>query len=235
MAACPQAQDLPASCEDGQILVSVAGQWQCGSPPAYVAPLQEYGCVKYPKGAWGSDGKLLSCAVSDLNTGQLLQQAKSSLAQVETRAATLRPQPALSTYRGVTTATSIGVISAPGVENGEAAAAARCSREYAGSHLCSVFELYDSVVRGKLTSDSRVPKSWIYFPTGSAPTGADRPLDGIADSRAGYTYGLDDRGWSGRAAEWTVLSTGFVGFKLHGGTSARCSAPLPLACCGGTQ
>ncbi|MFO0577653.1 MAG: hypothetical protein U1A78_26915 [Polyangia bacterium] len=240
MSACPSAPGgatVPASCEDDQILISASGQWYCSTPPAYRAPaLPPPPCPSAPAGVLSSDGNSLSCSTADYGLGQTLSSTAASLDRLEGRITALSsPQPS-GLFRGVTNELSSGAMVAPSgssAATGLPAAAARCSAEYPGSHLCSVFELYDSVVRGKLTNDSLLPKSWIYFPAGNAAATAERPLDGIADSCAGYTYGLDDRGWSGIAAEWTVLLTGSIGFKFHGGSAAPCSASLPLACCGG--
>jgi hypothetical protein len=228
---------VPVSCEDDQILISANGQWHCSAPPSYRAPAAPPApCSKDPAAVLSSDGTALSCSTADYGIGATLGRAAADLERLEARLAVLNPAQSASTYRGVTNALSNGAITAPSgslAATGLHAAAARCSAEHPGSHLCSVFELYDSVVRGKLTKDSAIPRSWIYFPAGNASAAAARPLDGIADSCAGYTYALDDRGWSGIAAEWTVLPTGSIGFKFHGGSAAPCSAMLPLACCGG--
>lgn len=231
----PGTATVPVSCEDDQILLSANGQWYCGAPPAYRAPTAPP-CPASPAGVLSSDGRALYCGSADYGLGQALSRTAADLERLEARLQALNPAQPASLYRGVTSAPSSGAMVAPSGSTaavGLSGAAARCSVDYPGSHLCSVFELYYSVVHGRLTKDSLLPKSWIYFPAGNAGATAERPLDGIADSCAGYTYGRDDRGWSGTAAEWTVLPTGSIGFKFHGGSAAPCSGMLPLACCGG--
>lgn len=235
------ANTIPATCEDGQILTLTLGRWECGWPPRLSVPSPNPPCIdpKYgmlrPGWALTSDGKNLGCENLDRGLGYSLQQASSEADRLSQIAAYYDPAkaPLPSRFRGVTAVRSTALMKAAGVDNGLPAAAAICAAEYAGSHLCSMLEMYDSVARGAVTRDQRIPKSWIYFPAGNASATAMQPTEGLADSCAGYTYERDDRGWSGIAVEWTVLPTGFVGLKFHGGTSAMCSASLPLACCGG--
>ena len=245
-AACdgPPALTLPRSCPPGQILFRTETQWICSPPPVLAAPKQDPLCAKLlaapvPNQVLSSDGNTLSCTTVDYGIGERLGRAQTALgtmADKVSRIEVLHDGLASSRYRGVTTATSSGAIKSPANEQGLVGATTLCAAAYSGSHLCSMPELYDSVARGVIGKDTRIPKSWIYFPSGYAAGGASQPLDGVADTCAGYTYGLDDRGWSGIAAEWTILPTGSVGFKFHGGTTgAPCSANLPLACCGGAS
>lgn len=235
---------LPRSCPPGQILFLNETQWVCSPPPVLAAPKQDPLCAKLlavpiPAPVLSSDGETLSCSTVDYGIGERLRRAQTTLdalADKVSRIEILHDGLASSRYRGVTPASSSGAMKSAANELGLAGAAALCSAAYSGSHLCSMPELYDSVARGAIGRDTRIPKSWIYFPSGYAAAGASQPLDGVADTCAGYTYGLDDRGWSGVAAEWTILPTGSVGFKFHGGaTGAPCSASLPLACCGGAS
>lgn len=239
---CPELDpgSVPADCLDGQVLLRVGGRWQCGSPPALRAPLpipsclNEYGMIDVPR-ALSSDGEVLSCAEADYSIQSALAKAALDVEALGKRAAAYEtvPDAPPSLYRGVTSARSTGLITAPGVDSGLPAAAAICAAEYPGSHLCSSLELYDSAAQGKLTRDARIPKAWVYFPSWNALATAQQRYEGLADSCGSYTYEKDDRGWSGIAVEWTLLPTSFVGFKWNGGTSAACSSLLPLACCGG--
>ena len=228
---------VPATCPQGLVLVQQDGAWRCGPLPAALAlptldPAQRCDLAGY---VLTSDGKSLSCIAVDRELPERIKATAASVEALEAMVAKVTPTPAaaLGLYRGVTTTPSAGAITATGLDPGLAAAAARCHAEFGGSHLCSMPELYSSVIAGRLDDAKRMPAAWIYFPAGNAPAGATTTTAGIADTCAGYTYDKDDRGYSGIAAEWTDLPTGGVGFKFYGGAAAPCSASRPLACCGG--
>jgi hypothetical protein len=244
MTACPASSSepvtIPANCENGQILVQKLGQWECGAPPKLTTPSPATGCLE--KDGTAINGLVLTtgsgylhCERLDLDVGSRLEGTKRSFDVALTQTSFYDPdkrQPA-NRYLGVTRAVSTGLMKASGVDNGLQAGAAICAAEYAGSHLCSMLEIYDSISQGVVTKDTRIPKSWIYFPANNASAMAQQPTEGLADSCAGYTYERDDRGWSGIAVEWTVLATSWLGLKFYGGSSAACSSMLPLTCCGG--
>lgn len=241
LTACPSGvATIPSSCAEGQILVRSAGQWECGWPPALFLPGSSNVCLDKDgkvstRIVLTSDGTRLTCSEVDYGVGATLQltttNAKKYHDKAVLRLAAEAGAPDL--YRGVTSARSTGLMQKPGVLSGLPAAAAICAAEYAGSHLCSMLELHDSVAYGKLTPETQIPKAWIYFPAGNASPAALQPTEGLADSCASYTYDRNDRGWSGIAVEWTTLDSGYVGFKFNGGSSATCDSLLPLACCGG--
>ena len=230
---------VPATCPPGQILIQQDGAWRCGALPASLAlpkldPAQRCDLPGYVLTA---DGTRLSCTTAAQDLAARVAATAASVEGIEATAAATAPKAtaaaARGLFRGVTTALSTGAITAPGKDPGLPAAAARCDAEFGGSHLCSMPELYSSVVAGRLDQDMRMPAAWIYFPAGNAPAGAMTTTAGVTDTCAGYTYDKDDRGYSGIAAEWTDLPTGGVGFKFNGGAAAPCSAQRPLACCGG--
>jgi hypothetical protein len=135
-------------------------------------------------------------------------------------------------FVGITKVRTNGRIEAPGADVGLASAAALCGAEYGdGAHMCTVNELYDSVVSGRLTSNDRVPKSWIFHPSLQRLPNSIDPEEGVADSCGVYTYGTADHGWTGVAFVHGPLRTGYVGMKLLNGHSAPCGEKLPIACC----
>lgn len=236
LTACPGAPTVPYSCADTEVLVMEAGEWRCAAPPPLLPRVFPEKCSETPDTVLTSSGTWLTCEPATRGIDQSMQVAKALLVELEANVTTLGVSrtSSLGSYRGVTTAVSSGEIRASGAETGLDAAAARCEMQWADSHLCSMLELYQSVARGQIDKSTRIPKAWIFFPAGNAGAGAVQPQDGIADTCAGYSYGRDDRGWTGLAVEWTTLPTGYVGFKFHGGANAPCSSMLPLACCGGT-
>ena len=154
---------------------------------------------------------------------QASQAALNSLTQMA------RPAPI---FIGVTKATTTGNITHAGADPGLGAAAAMCGDEYPGAHMCTPYEIYSTVAVGKLQAVDAIAKSWMFFPAWKVydPAAKD-PLWGLADTCASYTYDGTDSGWSGTALEWTMLSSGGIGMKMHSGVNAPCSQKLPVACC----
>ncbi|MFO0577654.1 MAG: hypothetical protein U1A78_26920 [Polyangia bacterium] len=137
-------------------------------------------------------------------------------------------------YVGVTAQKTTGLVRRTGTPAGLLSANALCADEYPGSHLCTGYEVSAAVASGEITQASLVPRAWIYHPSWKTPlAGAKNPEEGLADSCASYTYGQDDRGWSGIAMEWraTVVNAVEKVLVFQGGSSAPCSAMLPLGCC----
>jgi hypothetical protein len=145
---------------------------------------------------------------------------------------------AKAVYVGSTTATTVGKMTYAGADTGLNAAAAMCNAQFAGSHMCHVYEMYNTVVAGKLHAGTTIPKSWLFMPSWKAPASSgglpgteDTPFSGSADNCGSATYPTADRKWTGMAVEWTTLSTGFSGFKFWGGSMATCHDTYPVACC----
>ena len=145
----------------------------------------------------------------------------------------------IATFAGVTKYTSPGLITKPNFDNGLVAAAARCTDEYgAGAHMCTVGEIYQSVITGKVVSGKPSPKAWVYAPSWqrAAMTGSSHPLLGVSDNCAGYTYPTGDQGFAGVAFEWGPSpaknqAATYVPLWHGGSMNAACSAVLPIACC----
>ena len=223
---------MPPSCNPGEYLVSQNKQFVCTSPTL----------VDFPS---CPDGQVLTGygdSVGCVGLGMPIAQAEAAIAQARSSAAQLAADvgkvktqlnTAASMFRGVTALKTSGQIVHAGADPGLASARAHCGDAFAGSHMCTVYELYTSVATGKLTAAQKVPLSWIYFPTWKPPqAAAAAPLSGLADNCGGYTYGKDNQAWTGAAVEWAPLPTGAVGFKYHGGSDVPCSGALPIACCG---
>lgn len=151
-------------------------------------------------------------------------------------------------FAGVTMKMTTGRIEAPGADPGIASAASFCAAEFGqGAHMCTVAEMYTSVVSGKLTSKDTVPRSWVYAPAWQTPTvvqSPPAPAAGLGDNCAGYTYESSHLGFSGVAVEWSQTPNPLINnvkanvLRWHGGQvqpnkapGAACNQTLPIACC----
>ena len=136
-------------------------------------------------------------------------------------------------FVGVTAKKSTGRMARAGTETGLLSANALCADEFPAAHMCSGYEIYDSVTAGVISNGWPLVRSWVFHPSWKAPLpGAQNADEGLADNCASYTYELDDRGWSGIAAEFSrSASSSYFALKFAGGTQAPCSALLPIACC----
>jgi hypothetical protein len=138
----------------------------------------------------------------------------------------------VATFVGVTTLLTTGHITHAGADPGLSAAAAMCNDQYPGAHMCSAYDIYDTVVAGHLHEADIIAKSWAFFPAWKTPDPtAQDPLWGLADNCASYTYDGTDKGWSGVAVAWSTLSTGNAGIIFNSGVNAPCNQALPVACC----
>lgn len=243
-----QSTALPL-CQDGDTLgTDERGAFRCVkvSPTSLSVPLPSLGCAE--SSGLGNDSRFtqLYCVdpaqeIAGQPSGAELRRRIDTLAQrVETlkkSVAALDPKPADldSVYVGSTSVPTTGSISAPGGKRGLIAAAALCSAEFGvGAHMCTPFQLTRSVAQGKLGVLDRIRPAWVYMPTWHNPQGSTtEPLAGLADNCGGYSTGTDAVGWTGMTVEWGPLASGDVAFRWHGGTDARCSSILPIACCGG--
>lgn len=164
-------------------------------------------------------------------TGMLTEaQAALKVAQKEGNS----PPSSTGVFVGTTAVKTTGLIRRAGTEAGILSANAMCSDEYPGSHFCSGYELHHSVVARLITPQKGMARAWVFHPAWKTPVGpAQNAEEGLADTCASYTYGADDRGWSGMAAEFetTRLNATDKVLAFRGGTLTPCSGSLPVACC----
>jgi hypothetical protein len=215
------AAPFPDNCNDDEYLVAAQGTFVCKQLPPQMLSIPD--CK--PGTVLSAQGGVFTCQAQTTALSDSLMTTSAQYDQLEKDIAALPIGGTRTPFVGVTKLTTTA-------DTGIAAANARCADEFPDARMCSVYDLYDTVIMGRLHAADRIPKSWIYFPAWNRPLpGAVNPDDGLADNCAGFTYGADDKGWSGMAGEWTVLPSGDAGFKFHGGSAAPCSAPLPIACC----
>jgi hypothetical protein len=143
-------------------------------------------------------------------------------------------------YLGNSTATTKGNFLKAGDDNSLVSAAKMCEATFPGksAHMCTVEEIYTSVVKGKITSAMTIPKAWVYMTEIYNPVaGATDPNYSFGNNCASYNYPTADQKWTGVA-----FSTAKIAYnnqwavRFHNGldatTGAPCNATLPVACCG---
>jgi hypothetical protein len=108
--------------------------------------------------------------------------------------------------------------------------------------MCTVYDVYYSVVAGKIKDTDTINKAWVYQaswknPGGSAPTPSNQEGDaGMSDNCGSYTYPTGDVRWTGTAFAWQVIpyhgAANTKGLKFFGGSAqAACNQSYPIACC----
>lgn len=227
-------------CRKGEFLTMRGGMARCTDLVGHAIDVPG-SCSSQLLTARPPDEKTWTCtprAHIDEDKVAALPELTARTSMLAAKAAAWRSQPKRKTggFVGTTTLKTTGLISRVGTEPGLLSAHALCSDEFPGTHLCSGYELHASVVAKLITKDHGIVPAWAYHPSWKTPVGpAQNAEEGLADNCAGYTYGADDRGWSGSAAEFEVSNSMPIPAEkvlaFRGGTLARCSASFPLACC----
>jgi len=117
-----------------------------------------------------------------------------------------------------------------------------CSVTYAGSHVCSPYELYESVVTGtgKLDGTTDVgplqvyQQAWVngYSTGATGPVSKDR-FGGLSENCAGGTYLTGDSGWKNTTFKFAIAPGAAAGSPrvLQFDSTVGCNTPYALACC----
>jgi hypothetical protein len=246
--------EVPMSCPTaGQVLTTDStGQFQCVSLPA--------GVVTIPKcdpnfQALTTDGMTLSCTSRNNETTQS-QQAIMNLEDVESKIINygttvtmlgMGGMGAKALFQGVTTGMYNGSMSANGM-TGLASATALCGAQFGtGAHMCTVYEMYDSVAyAGQISADKFNPtqamaQAWVYMMSwknpGTTATPTTTPVAaeanaGLADNCGSYTDdGTHSTNFYGTQVSWSKVNTGFNGLQFNSGPAALCSSLAPISCC----
>ncbi len=120
-----------------------------------------------------------------------------------------------------------------------------------GAHMCTPYEMYQSVAAGNplmtATATTTVPKAWIYMigwnrptpaqVTGIQPTAAADDYAGLGENCGSFTQGDGSKGWVGAVGSWeTSTYTGaptamprMLRFSISAQTT--CDKTFPIACC----
>jgi hypothetical protein len=238
------------TCNEDQYLVYRGGTLACETVAAGASialpNCNAKGELLTRKAGSGDVGSGLTCAPKGQSGGAidttLLVNLETKITNLTTivnniKTGTGGPAP---TYLGNSTATTKGNFLKAGDDNSIVSAAKLCEATFPGksAHMCTVQEIYDSVVQGKITSAMTIPKAWVYFTSvKNSLAGATDPNYSFGNNCAGYNYPTADQKWTGVA-----FSTAKIAYnnqwavRFHNGldatTGAPCNVALPVACCG---
>lgn len=139
-----------------------------------------------------------------------------------------------SRYVGPSTATSNGDIKAPGSLEGIRAGQSLCATDYGtNSHVCTPFEIYESVVVGDvLNGTADVGPLMVYMEAWVPPfaAGGSEPSAGLSENCGGHTYLTGDRRWHNTFFTFNAPTGSTVRVpKFDAGVS--CNTAVRLACC----
>ncbi len=232
---------LPDNCTSGQVLTTDENaQLVCTTLPVGSQVLKD--CEPLVQAITSLDGASIVCTDrNNENPGgadavRAVNQVSTTLSTIETTVNNLLgSRLTYGEFKGVTTAMTNGNI-VMGANRGIAGAAAICAAQFgAKAYMCSVYDMYMNVARGKVKDTDTVAKSWVYMQSWKEPAvGSTTPRNGLSDNCASYTTNTNAGYW-GTAVEWTTLSSGSKGLKFNSGNvapnTALCSDMLPIACC----
>ena len=234
------------NCDDGQ-LIAVDGQRNMNCTQALTAGLAPPDCSAGQNLVLNAyDGKLecMPKATGGSNTTltSVINKVVSDTATIEQTINSFKAGGSAAKYCGQYSAAQNpnGAISSNGV-TGVSAAANLCSQVQgcgAGAHMCTVYEMYESVASGTITSAMTISQSWVHMQAWQH-NGGDTANNGLNDNCGGWTYPTADKAWYGTTVEWKAASTGPKALHFASGTGAqtaparspRCSERFPIACC----
>jgi len=135
-------------------------------------------------------------------------------------------------YVGTTAAGTKGRITDGAGLFGIGAASKKCEAEFgAGAHMCTVFELFDSVSTNVIKQATVVPASWVYMEGWNTPVAnPSNPGEGLNENCASYNYDTADQKWQGMQFTWATTALNNVDKALHF-KNVACNATLPISCC----
>lgn len=212
------------------------GQLICKALPTGSVSLQN---CKPDSEALSSNGTGVFCVPRNNETTESrsalenISKSETIVTDLGTRITALGTGPgAKALYVGQTPTMTNGAIASNGA-TGLNGAAKLCEVTYGtGARMCSVYDIYFSIVAGKITSAKTITKSWVYMESWKNPVaGAQEGTAGISDNCGGYTYPTGDRAWVGTAFSYDKVATMLFAPRFHSGSEAACSAMLPVACC----
>ncbi len=239
----PGGLTLP-DCPDGSLLgLDSNNALACVSPPA--GSLNTSACAPNTQAINSDDGMTIKCVdkgtgTTDTSTTARIQQDQTNVNNLQTQVSNVASGGAKSYYQGTTTTSYNGTFN-DGNGTGIRNAAAICNTSFPGSHMCSVFEMYDSVVLAgsnaadKFNPANNLAKAWVYQESWHAPlttTTMNEPAAGLADNCASGEYGTADQGWKGTVVSWEPLQyNAKMALKFTSGATIACNQSYPIACC----
>jgi len=241
----PGGLTLP-DCPDGSLLgLDSNNALTCISAPT--GTLNANPCTPNTQAINSDDGMTIKCVdkgtgTTDTSTTARIQQDQTNVNNLLNQVTTVSSGGSKSYYQGSTANTTLynGTFAANGA-TGIRNAAAICNSQFPGSHMCTVFEMYDSVIAaGQIAADKFNPaanlaQAWVYQESWALPlttTTKNEPAAGLADNCASGQYGTADQGWKGTVVSWEALQyNNQMALKFTSGAAVACSLSFPIACC----
>ncbi len=229
-------------CLDGQ-LIAVDGQRNMSCTQALTAGLAPPDCGASAGLVLNAyDGKLecMPKGNGTTNTGlrTVIDKVVSDTNTIEQTINSIKGGGASAKYCGQYTAAQNpnGAISGNGV-TGVAGAANLCAQVAgcgAGAHMCTVYEMYESVAAGHITAAMNIGQSWVHMSSWqhNGIAGQATPNNGLSDNCGGWTYPTGDLKWYGTTVEWKAAQTGPKALHFASGPGVvGCAQRFPIACC----
>jgi hypothetical protein len=241
-------------CMDGQ-LIAVDANRNLSCTQALTAGLQVDDCAAVAAAAGDPAGTVrvlnaydgtIACMMK--GSGSTNNELRKAIDNIVSQTATinntinsLRSGGSAAKYCGLTAPTANGAIVGNGI-TGIAGAAYLCQQVQgcgAGAHMCTVYEMVESVDSGTITAAQTIARSWVFMASWQHKDGTAAQIDptaGLNDNCGGYTYPTADKHWYGTAVEWKAAATGQKALHFWSGpggapTGVPCSSSLPIACC----
>lgn len=130
-----------------------------------------------------------------------------------------------------------GQITGNGV-TGIAGAAFLCSQVATcgtGARMCTVYDMYNSVVHGAITQAATVTEAWVHMSAWAHNrTSGANPGQGLNENCGDWTYPTGHNEWFGTTVQWKDngnSATRSLHFKSGPNAGVTCGSRFPIACC----
>ena len=233
----PRGLTLP-DCTDGQLITrNMYGETSCTQIVTNKLKLPD--CSRVPGSVLNAYDGIWECmprgtGSTDAGLKTTLNKVKLDTDTIETTLDQLSGKSsAAAEYCGqyIATQNVNGAITGSNGVTGVAGATNLCQKVPGCSHMCTVYELYESAAAGTLPTT--ISQSWVHMQSWQHNNAAQVPMaSGLADNCSGWTYGLDDKRWYGTTVEWKNAPSGQKALHFASGPGVvACSARFPIACC----
>lgn len=231
-------------CLDGQ-LIAVDATRTMSCTQALTAGLAPPDCSVVANSALNAYDGILECmpkGAGGTNAGlkTIINKAASDTATIENTINSIKGGGATAKYCGQYnlggTNNPNGAITGGNGITGIAGAANLCAGVQgcgAGAHMCTVYELYESVAAGTVTAAMNISQSWVHMSSWQW-NGGNAANTGLNDNCGDWTYPTGDRAWYGTTVEWKAAITGPKALHFAGASSTAgisCASRFPIACC----
>jgi hypothetical protein len=231
-------------CADSEYLTYERGSVVCrelGSAPASGPDCAKLGqLLSYRRENGSGAYRCVDRGIESLGPADIAQinQTSARLQSLKTtvNSLMLSPRASVVLYCGQYSATpnpSGAILGRNGV-TGVAGAASLCATVAScgtGARMCSVYDLYNSVVFGAVPPT--LSPSWVYMSAWQHNDAAQVPTgNGLADSCSGFTYPANDKLWYGTTVEWKAAPSSHPALHFQSGLGVvSCASRYPIACC----